>query len=125
MKIDNEGVFCDFCMVQFKEDRHGRLHSGEKKVKGFRGETLTALKYAVKCLFGTVICEDCDKAFSRKAAPAIPMNKKTRKYLRDVESAEVKPPWTKCVIRNKNGNNMCVPVTLNAAGKPISPGGKK
>ena len=108
---------CDYCCVEFEKDSHtGRLFAGRKKIKGFRGP-VGVLKFAVHALFDTLLCEDCENQFSRKAAPKIPMNKKLLKYVRGVEAGTINPPFTMSVKRGDVTDHL--PIKLTAEGRPV------
>ena len=113
MKIEGKH-YCDFCCVEFEKDpQTGRLFAGRKEIKGFRGP-VGVLKFAVHALFGTLLCEDCDTAIVRKAAPKIPVD---LKYVRGVESGKISPPFKMSVKRGDVTDHL--PIKLNAEGRPV------
>jgi hypothetical protein len=104
MKVDGKH-FCDWCCVEFEADK-------------FTDRLRCKSGYAIHALSDTLLCSDCDGAIDRKKPAKIPISKKLRAYLRGVESGKTKAPWSSGVIRNANGNRMCVPVPLTLEGKP-------
>ncbi len=118
MKIDGTH-YCDHCCVEFKTDENtGRLYCGSvKKTADKFGGFRNAKRFAIRALFGRLLCADCDDAIERKSPAKIPANKKLMAYVRKVEKGDAKPPWTSLSIK-KDGKPMCVPIPLTAAGKP-------
>ena len=103
MMISEDGVtefeVCDFCHADVIRDCNGRPTRG-----------------AVTCLFGVLLCKNCDDAIERKPVKKVdPTHPKMKSYLKKVEGgAKEKAPF-KVKFTKPNGVTSTLPFKHTAA----------